>query len=43
MEGTLTTGSAPRLFVQVGAKLGIFSRWEIMQVVEEHLIIIAMA
>lgn len=38
MEGTLTTGSAPRLFVQVGAKLGIFSRWEIMQVVAVNLL-----
>ncbi|NWJ97692.1 MAG: HAD-IB family hydrolase [Chloroflexi bacterium] len=38
MEGTLTTGSAPRLFVEVGARLGIFSRWEVFKMVVINLV-----
>ncbi len=38
MEGTLTTGSAPRLFVEVGAKLGIFSRWQVIKMVAINLL-----
>jgi HAD superfamily hydrolase (TIGR01490 family) len=38
MEGTLTGGSAPRLFVQIGARLGIFSRWEVLKIVAINLL-----
>ncbi len=38
MEGTLTSGSAPRMFVQIGRRLGIFSRWEVLRVVVINLL-----
>lgn len=38
MEGTLTAGSAPRLFVETGRQLGIFSRWEVLRLVALNLL-----
>jgi len=38
MEGTLTMGSAPRMFIQVGQKLGIFSKGEVLKMVIINLL-----
>ncbi len=31
MEGTLLRGNTPRLYIKTGLKIGIFSRWEVLQ------------